>query len=67
MDHKMYYYECSAKTGHNIKELFEKMALEVHLSNRQTLDSSSSSSSSKVGSLLDSAMKRKTSNASRQH
>ena len=30
LDNKMYYYECSAKTGHHVKKVFEKMASEIN-------------------------------------
>lgn len=38
LNNKMYYFECSAKTGDNVKKVFDKIAVEINYLNKAQID-----------------------------
>lgn len=56
LDNKMFYYECSAKTGENINEVFHKVAEEINITQKSQIEMSRESEIAPKGSILDSAL-----------
>ena len=55
----MYYYECSAKTGKNVNEIFQKLVNEINTIAKQNIDMKMEFNSDKQISILDEAIDRR--------
>ncbi|CDW83910.1 ras-related protein rab-30 [Stylonychia lemnae] len=55
----MYYYECSAKTGKNVNEIFQKLVNEINTIAKQNINMRIEFNSDKAISVLDEALDRR--------
>jgi GTPase SAR1 family protein len=55
----MYYYECSAKTGKNVNEVFQKLVNEINSIAKQNIDMKMEFEANDKISVLDEALNRR--------